>query len=56
MIKYICDRCKSEFDRDELYIFKLESKGIFEYSTNYDLCKDCADELFDFLNGDDKNV
>lgn len=49
MTKYICDRCKSDIEKEtEVYrVIACKSIGI---SVQYDLCEKCYDKLNFWLN------
>ena len=43
MIKYICDRCDKEVDRNGLLIATV-------HKTDFEICKECCRETKEFLN------
>ena len=52
MIKYLCDRCKSNSDDlRKIYIEKQVFPMIFAYTRRFEICKKCEDKLYEWMNG-----
>lgn len=44
-VNYICDRCGTYFDADDLIQIDMSCIAISEYNNTYDLCPGCATKL-----------
>lgn len=52
MIKYFCDRCKSE--SDSLRKISIERQVLpmgFAYNSSIEICKKCEDEFYEWMKG-----